>query len=132
MRRGRRQVSGTAAGYAGTGGPRPDPRFPDDAVRPRHLERTSVPRPLVVDLCRPQRPEYQRTPHLAVDGPPAALSEGEVYRSGSRPARSTLRWKRMPPSPPRIAPTRAATRAMIVAMTPPVVASPPIGSRGKP
>ena len=53
---------------------RPHPRLLDDAVRPRHLERLPVPRPLVVDLRRPQRPEHQRNPHLAVDGPATKLT----------------------------------------------------------
>ena len=52
---------------------RPHPRLPDDAVRPRHLERLPVPRPLVVDLRRPQRPEHRRNPHLAMDGHATAL-----------------------------------------------------------
>ena len=50
--------------------PRPHSRLLDDPVRPRHLERPPVQRPLVVDLRRPQRPDHQRHAHLAVDGRP--------------------------------------------------------------
>ena len=42
----------------------------DLAVRPRHLERLPVQRPLVMDLCRPQRPDHRRNAHMAVDGRP--------------------------------------------------------------
>src|SRR5690606_28217357 len=45
-------------------------------------------------------------------------------RQTSRPARSTLRWKRMPAMPPRTAPTRLTTAAATRATTPPVVRSP--------
>ena len=48
--------------------PRAHSRLLDDPVRPRHLERPPVQRPLVVDLCRPQRPDHRRNAHLAVDG----------------------------------------------------------------
>ena len=61
---------GRASGAQHRPRPQPHSRLLDDPVRPGHLERLPVQRPLVVDLCRPQRPSHQRNAHLAVDGRP--------------------------------------------------------------
>ena len=56
--------------------PTTDPAVDHDHVQQRHLGRSPVRRPLVVDLRRPQRPPPSRHPHLAVDG-----ASGELRRA---------------------------------------------------
>ena len=76
-----RHLAGRHDGAAGAEhGPRPQahPRRAGQPVRQRHLERLPVPRPLVVDLRRAQRPAYQGHPYLAVDGRSTQLRIGEV------------------------------------------------------
>ena len=85
-----------AAGAQHRPRPRAHPRLPAHAVRPRRLERLRVRRSLVVDLCRPQRPEHRRNPHLAVDGPTRGLS------SRQRCAAPASRWSRSVSPTPRL------------------------------
>ncbi len=67
--------------------PRPHPRIADHPVRPRRLERLPVPRPLVVDLRGPQRPEPSTAPTSgsgwpAVAGDPPPAGAGAAARVG--------------------------------------------------